>query len=530
MTLTETPGGVTAPAAAPLAASGVSRWPATADHKQIGLTYVFFAFLFLLAGLVVGELLRIEQALPTRDVLGHNVLRAVSTHATVTGLLFLGPLWLGISTYMVPLQIGASRLALPRLHAFALWLFVVGGGIVVASYIVGPPRAPGLASAVPMAAQGPANQATTMWVTGLILVTLGTLLAALDLAITVLLFRTDGLSFARLPMFTFATFATAVAALLSTPVFLGGLVLLYLDQHLGGSFFASSNPGGQVVWQHTLWLFGRPEIYLLTLPALGAACDIVATHSRKPLLSGPAARTAICLFAFLSFGAWAAGSEARHAVVLPTYSMLTALIGVPVGLLVLVWLGSVAKGRPHFHISLVFVGGFVALLAIAAANAVIAAAVGLRPDRQPGSWAAANIHLVAFAAPTLLAIAALYHWAPKLWGRALSAGVGGLVFLFTFVGFVIEGVAGYVHGFRGTSSTGTSGVGSVGGVLVLLGILMLVADMVRAGRGRGETAPEDPYEGLTLEWATASPPPLHNFEWVPEVRSDAPLLDLRGGV
>lgn len=537
MTLTETrPDEAPAPAAAaPAAPAG---WLSTADHKQLGLLYLAGALLFLVVGGVLGVALRAELSATGDQFLGDNLFRASSMHATVTPLLFLAPLWVGLATYLVPLQIGAARLALPRLHAFSLWLYLSGGVILVAAYIAGPQAGLGRFPAAPIPApEGGADTEVVLWIAGMAVVAFAMFLAAVSLATTIATMRTKGMTFARLPLFSFATFAGSVVTVLATPVFLAGLGLLYLDQHFGGQFFGPDNPAGPVVWQHTLWLYGRPEVYLLLLPGLGAACDIVTTHARKPLLSHAGARTFLAVFAGLSLTAWAAGTKVADAVVLPTYTPLTALVGIPVGLLALLWLGSLAKGTPRFHVSLAFVAGFLGLVAFGAVNAVVAAFAEVDAGT---AWTTAQVHMVAFGAPTLLAAAALYHWAPKLWGRDLAAGLGGLVFLLLFGGFFLNGLGTYLLGYDGAAAgvaeytDGTqlnySRLASAGGVLVLLGVALLVLDIARAWAGRSKADAEARADdGLTLEWAAASPPPPANFESVPEVRSPYPLYDLRGG-
>lgn len=514
-------------------AQGLAR---TADHKMLGLLFLGGAFVFLVVGGIIGMVLRAELVDQGVSIVGGNYNRLFSLHATVSALLFLPPAWIGLATYVVPLQIGAGRLALPRLHAFATWLFLLGGGLLIAAYVIGPPVGLGIANAVPMAASaGGSNHANVLAIVAMGLVAVSMILASVDLAVTVLKLRTPGLTLLRLPMFSWGTLVSSLVTIFATPVFLGGLVLLYIDQRFGGSFFHPDNVGGQVVWQHTLWLFGRPEIYLLALPGLGAACDIVATHARRPLLSLDAARTAIALFGVLSFGAWAAGTKVADAIVLPTYSPLTALIVIPLGLLTLVWLGTLAKGHPTLHPSLMFVIGAVLLFAVGALHTLVAAASGV----DGRAWTTGQLHTVAFGAPTLLLAGAVYHWAPKLFGRELSASVGRLAFLGIFGGFFLLGLGSYLLGYDGapahvkdfefsTSATTYSLLAAVGGVLLLLGVLGMLGDVISATLGRhSASGPDDPYEGFTLEWATASPPPPAGFDSVPEVRSAHPLLDLR---
>jgi heme/copper-type cytochrome/quinol oxidase subunit 1 len=542
MTLTETrPEEVdqATDAAPPLAPK--EGWLTTADHKRVGLIYLFFSLLFLLVGGAIGVALKAELADSGVSIVDGNFARLFSEHATVSVLLFLAPAWVGLASFLVPLQIGASRLAFPRAMAFSLWLYVFGGGTLLVSYMIGPPQGAGagglgLTSALPVGAPGHGDTPTELWIMALVLLATASIVAAASLAVTLLKLRAPGLTMRRLPMFSTATFVTSMGILLATPVFLAGLFLLYLDTHYGGTLFSPKTPGATQVWQHTVWLFGRPEVFLLSLPALGAAADIVATHARRPFLDDRPLQGAIALFGILSFGTWWLVDDAANALVLPNPPALSAVLGLPVAIVVLVLLGTLAKGKTRPHVSLLFVAGFVVLLAFGAANGIIAAVAGVHGH----AWTEGHLHVVIFGAPTVLLAGAIYHWAPKLFGRQLSAGVGGAVFLLLFGGFFLMGLGDYLLGYNGAPAhvkdfpssedwTTYSQLGTVGAALLALGGLVLLADMVRALATKGETAPDDPYEGLTLEWATTSPPPPHNFDAVPEVRSAYPVYDLRRG-
>lgn len=513
-------------------------WLTTADHKRLGLAYLFFALLFLIVGGVLGTVLKLELATDGTQFVGDNFSRVFSEHATVSVFLFLAPAWVGLASYLVPLQIGAARLAFPRLMAFSLWLYVIGGGLLVTSYIIGPVQGRGtgglgLSSRVPVPApEGGAGTATDLWATSLMMIAAAAILAAATLAVTILKLRAEGLTLRRAPMFTNATLVTSLGIVLATPMFLAGLALVYIDSHYGGQIFAAE--GSTTVWQHALWLFGRPEVFLLTLPGLGAAADIVATHARRPFLDDRPLRAALALFGILSFGALWTPHDANQALVLPNPPAVGAVLGAVVGIVVLVLLGTVAKGRVKFHTSLLFVVGFVLLLGFAAINAVVAALAGV----DGSAWTEGHLHVAVFGAPTLLIAGSIYHWSPKLFGRHMSAATGGGVFLLLFGGFLLMGLGDYLLGYNGAPAHikdypagedwGTyAQIGTVGSILLALGALGLVVDVVKAAAGKGAKAEADPYEGLTLEWAADSPPPPHNFDAVPEVRSAYPVRDLR---
>ena len=509
-------------------------WLGTADHKRLGLLFLLGSLVFLVLGGVAGAVLRAELLAEGRQ-LDVPYGRVFSLHVTVSSLLFLPAAWLGLATWLVPLQIGSSRLAFPRLHAFALWVFLLGGSLLLAAYVIGTPLVD-LASSTPEPSpEGGAGTATSLAVVAMGLVAVSTVLASMDLAVTVLKLRARGLTLRRLPFFSWATLVTGLATLLATPVFFAGLILLYLDRHFGGQLFAADGVAGKSVWRHSLWLFGRPEAYLALLPGLGAACDVVGTHAGRPLRGSDAARGAMVALAALSFGAWAAGGEVADALVLPTYSPLSALVAVPAGVVALVLLRTALEGRPRLHPSLLFVGGALALAGFGALHVVVAAVVGV----QGGAWTTGHLHTVTFGAPSLLLFAALYHWAPKMLGRHPSPRLAASCFLGLFGGFLLLGLGSYLLGYDGTpahradypfgSGTSTfSGLAFVGAALLTAGVLAFLVDVLRTTAWHaGEEAGDDPYQGLTLEWAAPSPPPPHNFDSVPEVRSAQPLLDLR---
>ena len=533
-----------APASAPEVPMLVPEtWLTTSDHKRLGRMYLAASLLFLLIGTGVGLVMELQRAGRTTTIaLGSDYARLFSLHATVTTLLFLAPLWVGLATYLVPLQIGARRLAFPRLQALAFWSYVIGGVLLLVSYLIGRPDGAGITLSNPLpTAPGGANQATDLWIASLVVVTIAALFAAANIFVTVFKLRAEGMTLGRLPAFTWSALATSAATILAAPVFLAGLLLLFLDQHAGGKLFDPSQVNGNVVWQHMLWFYGRPDAYLLFLPSLGVISDVVATHARRPLFMAPVVKGAIFAFAVLSFGVLTADTNGLHAVLLPTPTVVSALVILPVGLCLLLWLGTIRPPELRLHVSLLYVAGFVALCLLGAANAIGAALQGLPGD---SAWTTGQLHAVLFGAPILAAFAGIYHWAPKIWGRHLRPSLGALQWLLLFGGFLVSALGSWFLGYAGApwhvdnlTGPGTksswlalSRLSGLGGVLIVLGLLVFVANLLVSVLGPGEAAPDDPYEASTLEWATSSPPPEDNFAYVPEVRSDTPLTDLRAAL
>lgn len=527
-----------APSAATPAAA-TETWLDTTDHKRIGLLFVYASLLFVVAGGVLGLIVGLQQASPGTGLSADTWSRLYGLHTQMTVLLFLTALWIGLAAYVVPLQIGAGRVAVPRVLATGFWLYLAGGGLFVASYLVGPVNGAGIVSPGPLApVTGGANTATNLWIVSLAVISLGFLLAATSLFTTVAALRTDGMTLLRVPAFSWATMVVSLVTFVATPVFLGGLFLLGIDQRFGGSFFSAATPGHLGIWLHSVWLYGRPDVYLLTLLALGAATDIVTTHARRPLLNHPTVLVALALLGAMSLTSLASGESVGRAVIVPTYSVATGLVVIPIGLTVLSWLGTVALGRPRFHGSLTFVVGAILLWALGAGNVIAAAIAGVKGFDGNSAWVVGNSHAAVFGPPTLIGVGAVYHWAPKVWGRRLNAGIGALAWLTLFSGFAAAGVGYYLLGYDGvalrqmvdlpSSDRSLYWLSEAGGALIVVGLLLVILDiLVSVAFSRGKAAGDDPYEGLTLEWATTSPPPQWGFDTVPEVRSEAPLQYLR---
>jgi cytochrome c oxidase subunit 1 len=560
MTLLEERPGVETAANAPSRPALVApadNWFDTSDHKRLGLMFMYASLLFLVVSGVVALVVGAKQASPSLNVPIARVARLYGLHTQSAVLLFLTAMWIGLATYVVPLQVGSGRLALPRALATGFWTYLVGGILFLVSYLVGQVNGLGITSSTPIVPiPGGTTAATTLWVAGMGLIALGFLLASASLLVTVAGLRTDGMTFMRVPAFSWATMVASAVTMVATPVFLAGLLLLGFDQYFGGKLFDPATPGSLAVWQHTIWLYGRPDVFLLTILALGAASDIVATHVGRPLLNHKVALVLIAMVAAVSLGTWASSTSVVAAVIVPTYNPLTALVVVPLGMMVLLWLATAATalrdgssgssgssggssgGGPRLHVALMFVVGALGLWVGGAANAIGAGAAHVAGSGGNSAWIAGNVHTVVVGPSTLIAFGALYHWGPKMWGRKLNAGLGGLAFLSLFGGFAASGLAYYFLGYNGAVLAQTSALSSyqkslyvvaeVGGALIVLGVVIVIADIVLSVvLGRGAAAGDDPYNGLTLEWATTSPPPPAGFDSLPEVRSEAPLYYVR---
>lgn len=519
----------------------------TSDHKRIGRYYIGAGLFFVLFGTVIAVLLELQLSSSGISVTGAEYDRLFNLHSTVSSLLFLPLLFTGLATYLVPLQIGAGRLAFPRVQALALWGTVVGGLLLLSSYLIGKPRGWGIAfpTALPFVKAG-TSRATDLWTASLMLIALCSVLSAANLLTTVVKLRVPGLTMSRVPAFTWSVLAVSAGVLLATPVFVGGLLLLYIDQHFHGGVFSPDQLNANLVWQHLVWLYGRPDVYLVVVPALGALTDVVATHARRPLLEPVVAKGLIFATMVLGFGIIAADKSVEQAVLLPTPTVLSLLVAAPIGLLVLLWLGTVRPDSLRFHVSLLYLVGFVLLLVAGAVNGLIAPSQHLHGGLSGAgsAWTVGQVHAVLFGAPTLAAFAALYHWSPKIYGRGLNTLLGILQWLLLLGGFVVTALGSWLAGYDGapwhvTTYTGPHAstwfdygkLATAGGLLVAMGLLTFVANAAMTWQIARHTAPADrpadPYGASTLEWAAASPPDEDNFDLVPDVRSDAPLADWR---
>jgi cytochrome c oxidase subunit 1 len=535
--------------APPGRAPGADR--ALADHKLIGKLHLALALVFLVAGGVIAMIMRTQLAAPDLDVVSNvNYTRLLTLHGTYSVFLFLLPAWIGLATALVPLQIGATRLAFPRLAPLALGLFTAGGGMVLAAPLVkGLVLGSGwtLGSLVARRAQAPGDGPELLML-GLMLVGAAVIVAAINIVATVVLLRAPGLTLRRVPPFSFSVLVSSAMLLLATPVLLVGLGLLVADHHYGGRVFDAGHGGNPLVWARLFWFFAYPAMWALVLPALGVLGEIVPVFTRTRLggnrAGHPMATGAMVAIGALAFVGW--GSELPGDPTLPRWFFAATSLAIlgPVAVLTLTCLGSLRLGRPQLGAPLLGSLGIASVVLLGLPGAAIAA---VAPTSRMGNgtyWTVAVQHSLFFGGATIGVLAAIVYWAPKLWGRRLPAGAAAVGLVAVIVGTHVANLSMYVLGLQQMprhtprypthdSWRAANVIATGGGFLIGLGVLAFLAAVMAVVVRRRVVAPAgepsdtaDPWQGHTLEWTTASPPPPHNFDVLPEVRSERPLLDL----
>jgi cytochrome c oxidase subunit I len=473
-------------------------WFTTTDHRTIGGLMAGISLVVGLVGTVLASLVSLKLDDAVQGKLSESGLLSGSADGAFSfsrifsaqrhGLLIMvaGPLFLALATLAVPRMIGSTRLAFPRLGAFSLWAYEAAMALFIASIVVG--DGPSTLSLVgPTPSSEPMNHATGLALGAFAVVAVVMTLGAVNIVTTVLTQRAPGLRLGNVAPYVWASFVTAGITLISAPVFAAGLLITFIDRHFNSTLYAAD--GFSRVYTHTLWFFGRPDALLLILPALGIASQIVANTAGKSLLGGPVDKILLSFFGVLTLGAWAGGDSLLTAVVQPTPTWLTGLIVIPAGLLILLWLGTLAtKIKPTP--GLLFVIALIVMLGLAGINVLVAAVRGVTDANLQAVWSINQTSLMLTAVPLVLALGGLVEFAPIIWGRKTLQPLVGLAALAGLGGGVLAalGHAGIAYKSNVSDSGSAAAIVSfVGGLLlaaaVALTLLNLLGSIVG---GKGE--------------------------------------------
>jgi cytochrome c oxidase subunit I len=530
---------VAAPARPPYAPlRGVSGALFATDHKSVAVRTFVTTFVFFLAGGVLALLIRTELIAPGMQVTsrqGYNEM--FSMHGATMIYLFVTPVALSLGSYFVPLQVGAAEIAGPRVHLLGYWLFALGGLVTWLSWF---PR--NGAGAAGWTAEFPMSDSTNLpgtgmdlWIVGVSLATVGALLFAGCQLATIVGRRAPGMTLLRLPVFTWAMLATCLMTLASFPSLLGAMGGLLLERH-GVTVFPGA--GGAAAYQHLFWFYGHPVVYTMFFPFVGVALETLATFSGRRVFGYKGVALSLLAFAALSSAVWGHHMFTTGQVSNLYFSLTSHMLAVPAGMEYLAAAGTLIGGALVLRTPMLFALGFFVQFLLGGLTGIYVGSPPLDYHVHDSYFVVAHFHYTLFAGSVFGLFAAVYYWWPKVTGFMLGDRLGRLQFWLLVLGTNLTFFPMFLVGYDGmprrvadyAASAGWTGLNrleTIGSYVIALGMAAFVVNLVTSWLA-ARPAGADPWGGQTLEWATTSPPPRHNFDGpLPPIRSAEPLMDLR---
>jgi len=516
----------------PINPTGIWSWLTTVDHKRIGIMYGITAFALFLSGGIEATIMRLQLAGPELNIVSAAIYNQLFTmHGTTMIFLAIMPLSAAFFNYLIPLQIGARDVAFPRLNAFSYWTFLGGALMLKLSWIGGATDA-GWFGYAPLTSidQNP-GKGIDFWILSLQVLGVASLGSAFNFIVTIINLRAPGMTWMRLPLFTWMSFITAILLVLAFPVITVALIELTFDRYFAFNFFNVANGGSVVLWQHLFWVFGHPEVYILILPAMGIVSEVLPVFSRKPLFGYATVVLAGAIIAFMGWMVWSHHmfTVGMGPVANTVFTITTMLIAVPTGIKMFNWIGTIWGGSLKFDTPMLFSLGFIAMFLIGGLSGVMHAVSAHDAQQQDTYFVPAHIHYVLFGGAIMAILSGIYFWFPKFSGKMYSEREGKLHFWLMMIGqnvtffpmhFVgLDGMPRRIYTYaEGMGWDLWNAVATAGVFILIAGFLVMINNLGRHWRN-GPTATADPWDARTLEWSISSPPPHYNFEEIPVVRS-----------
>ena len=519
----------------PQATTGWRSWLTTVDHKRIGVMYGASALLFFVLGGVEALAIRAQLAAPGQELYSADLYNQLFTmHGVTMIFLVVIPLGAAFMNFLMPLQIGARDVAFPRLNAFSFWAFLAGGLMLNTSWFLGGgPDGGWFAYAPNTGVTFSPSHGMDFYAIGLQITGIASLVAAINLVVTVLNMRAPGMTLMKMPVFTWMGFVTQLLLVFAIPVISVALFLLTFDRLFDANFFNVSAGADPLLWEHLFWIFGHPEVYILILPAFGIVSEIIPVFSRKPIFGYPFMIFSGIAIGFMGWGVWAHHmfSSGMGPISVAAFSLSTMFIAVPTGVKILNWLATMWGGKLRFTTPMLFAIGLVTMFTIGGLSGVTHAVAPADTQQTDTYYIVAHFHYVIFGGALMGFLGGLYFWWPKVFGFTLSETLGKWHFWLTLIGFNLTFGPMHILGLQGMPRrmhTYVEGYGfdfwnmvsTIGAFIIGVAMLVFAWNIVKSWRAHHATpvnAGPDPWDARSLEWMVQSPVPAHNFDEVPTV-------------